>query len=432
MYTTDTICAIATAERGAIGIVRISGNDAITAADRIFTPKHGKPLRERAANSVVFGIISDDDDEIIDEVLATVFRVPHSYTGEDSVELACHGSRYILNKVLELLLKNGCRMANPGEYTQRAYLNGKMDLSQAEAVADLIASNSRASHRIAMNQMRGGISNKLADLRTKLLHLTSLLELELDFSDHEDLAFADRTELKNLTEEIVTEIERLTANFKHGNALKNGISVAIIGAPNVGKSTLLNALLRDSRAIVSNIGGTTRDLIEDTREIDGVLFRFIDTAGLRETDDEIEQMGIERSVQAAKKAQIILLVTEPEVAYPIIETDEEQIVIKILNKTDDFQALHGIGIEWLETELIKAVPKINDDNVLITNLRHKQALENAYEAISRAKISIIHDISPDLVAEDLRLCVSYLGEIVGKINSDDILQNIFSHFCVGK
>lgn len=432
MYTTDTICAIATAERGAIGIVRISGNDAITAADRIFTPKHGKPLRERPANSVVFGIISDDDDEIIDEVLATVFRAPHSYTGEDSVELACHGSRYILNKVLELLLKNGCRMANPGEYTQRAYLNGKMDLSQAEAVADLIASNSRASHRIAMNQMRGGISNKLADLRTKLLHLTSLLELELDFSDHEDLAFADRTELKNITEEIVTEIERLTANFKHGNALKNGISVAIIGAPNVGKSTLLNALLRDSRAIVSNISGTTRDLIEDTREIDGVLFRFIDTAGLRETDDEIEQMGIERSMQATKKAQIILLVTEPGVAYPIIETDEEQIVIKILNKTDDFQALHGIGIEWLETELIKAVPKINDDSVLITNLRHKQALENAYEAISRAKISIIHDISPDLVAEDLRLCVSFLGEIVGKINSDDILQNIFSHFCIGK
>lgn len=432
MYTTDTICAIATAERGAIGIVRISGNDAITAADRIFTPKHGKPLCERSANSVIFGIISDDDDEIIDEVLATVFRVPHSYTGEDSVELACHGSRYILNKVLELLLKNGCRMANPGEYTQRAYLNGKMDLSQAEAVVDLIASNSRASHRIAMNQMRGGISNKLADLRTKLLHLTSLLELELDFSDHEDLAFADRNELKNLTEEIVTEIERLTANFKHGNALKNGISVAIIGAPNVGKSTLLNALLRDSRAIVSNISGTTRDLIEDTREIDGVLFRFIDTAGLRETDDEIEQMGIERSVQAAKKAQIILLVTEPGVAYPTIETDEAQIVIKILNKTDDFQALHGIGLEWLETELIKVVPKINDDSVLITNLRHKQALENAYEAISRAKISIIHDISSDLVAEDLRLCISFLGEIVGKINSDDILQNIFSHFCIGK
>lgn len=432
MYNTSTICAIATAEGGAIGIIRISGTDAIVAANKIFTPKSGKPLCQRKANTIVLGTIADSDGSLIDEVLASIFRAPHSYTGEDSVEFACHGSRYILNKVLELLTQNGCRMANAGEYTQRAYLNGKMDLSQAEAVADLIASSSKACHQIAINQMRGGISSRLAELRTKLLHLTMLLELELDFSDHEDIEFADRTELLTMAEDISAEIERLTSSFSQGNALKNGIPVAIIGAPNVGKSTLLNALLRDDRAIVSNISGTTRDIVEDTMEIGGILFRFIDTAGLRKTDDTIEQLGIERSIQAAKKASIILLVAEPGVDYPTIEVTEGQTIIKVLNKTHNFQALHGIGIDWLEAELVKAVPPIKENSVLITNLRHKQALENAYLSIVRAIISLRTNMSSDLVAEDLRLCITHLGDIVGDISSTAVLENIFKHFCIGK
>ena len=426
-----SICAIATAQGGAIGIVRLSGTDAISIADSIFRAKGNKQLSQRKTATIAYGHIEDDDGETIDEVMVSIFRAPHSYTGEDSVEIACHGSTYILNKVVELLCAHGCRMANGGEYTQRAFLNGKMDLSQAEAVADLIASRSRASHRLAINQMRGGISRKLAELRDKLLRLTSLLELELDFSE-EDVEFADRNELFSIAEDIKREINTLTATFSDGNALKNGVPVAIIGAPNVGKSTLLNALLRDDRAIVSSQSGTTRDLIEDTVSIGGTLFRFIDTAGLRHTTDHIEQMGIERSMQAARKARIILLVTEPGVPYPTIEPDESQTVIKILNKTNDFQAINSKGLPWLEDQLAKAVPQVDSDTLLITNQRHKEALTQAHTDIERAIRSLRTNLSGDLIAEDLRQCITHLAEIVGEISTTAVLENIFQHFCVGK
>ena len=293
MYTQDTICAVATAQGGAIGIIRVSGPEAITVADRIFSPasQDGLPLSGRKPYTLTFGTIRDAGGEVVDEVLVSLFRAPHSYTGEDSVEISCHGSSYILQQVMQLLIRNGCRAAGPGEFTQRAFLNGKMDLSQAEAVADLIASSSAATHRLAMNQMKGGFSKELAALREKLLHLTSLMELELDFSDHEELEFADRSELKAIAAQIEQVIGGLVRSFSTGNAIKNGIPVAIIGETNAGKSTLLNALLNEERAIVSDIHGTTRDVIEDTMNIGGVTFRFIDTAGIRETSDTIEETG---------------------------------------------------------------------------------------------------------------------------------------------
>ena len=424
----STICAIATPAGGAIGIIRISGPDAIAITDKVF---HGRQaLSGRMAGTIAYGTI-DADGSVLDEVLVSIFRAPHSYTGEDSVEIACHGSAYILNKVLELLISNGCRMAEPGEYTQRAFLNGKMDLSQAEAVADLIASGSAASHRIALNQMRGSVSHRLGELRNKLLQLTSLLELELDFSE-EDVEFADRSQLLALAKDTAAEISRLTSTFTDGNALKNGVPVAIIGAPNVGKSTLLNALLRDDKAIVSPLSGTTRDTIEDTVTLGGILFRFIDTAGLRHTTDTIEQMGIERAKQAASRARIIIMMTEPGVPYPDIETHDGQSVIKITNKTPEFQALTGVGLPELEQQLISAVPQVDNDTVLITNLRHKQALDLALTDIQRAIVSLRSSASGDLVAEDLRQCLAHLAEIVGEISDTTILENIFKNFCVGK
>ncbi len=431
---TDTICAISTAKGGAIGVIRVSGTDAISIADRIFRGR--RPLTELAAQTVAFGHIVDNTDHkatqsnIVDEVLVSVFRTPHSYTGEDSVEISCHGSSYILQKVLELLVQNGCRMANPGEYTQRAFLNGKMDLSQAEAVADLIASQNASTHRIALQQMRGGYSVKLKDLRNQLLELTTLLELELDFSE-EDVEFADRQKLITLAQSIEHEIGRLTDSFRIGNALKGGVPVAIIGAPNVGKSTLLNALLRDDRAIVSDIQGTTRDLIEDTITIDGITFRFIDTAGIRHTDDTIEQMGIERSIRAAEKAQIIILLTEPGIPYPDIPTRPDQTVIRIVNKTDDFQALNGIGIPHLEQQLVASVPQ-NDHDLLVTNLRHYEALTHARTDISRAYDALIANLSGDLVSEDLRQCLHHLSDILGEVTNTEVLQTVFSRFCIGK
>ena len=422
-----TICAICTAQGGAIGIVRVSGPEAISAVNNIFS----KDISLADGYTMHYGHILD-----IDDVIITLCRAPRSYTGEDTVEISCHGSSYILQQVLQLLVDNGCALAGPGEFTQRAFLNGKMDLSQAEAVADLIASQNSAQHHVAMQQMRGGISLKLRELREKLLHLTSLLELELDFSDHEDLEFADRGELMSLAQQVCMEIRHLSNSFAQGNAIKKGIPVAIIGAPNVGKSTLLNALLRDDRAIVSDIQGTTRDVIEDTITIDGYLFRFIDTAGIRKTDDTIEKMGIERSLKASEKAQIIILLTEPDVPFADICLSEGQQVIRIVNKTSEFSALNGVGIEELERQLVDFVKTSEADTsnaLLITNQRHKAALDLALDDICRAMDALKAGISGDLVSEDLRQCITHLSEIVGgEITPDEVLGKIFSHFCVGK
>ena len=422
-----TICAICTAQGGAIGIVRVSGPEAISAVNSIFS----KDISLADGYTMHYGHILD-----IDDVIITLCRAPRSYTGEDTVEISCHGSSYILQQVLQLLVDNGCALAGPGEFTQRAFLNGKMDLSQAEAVADLIASQNSAQHHVAMQQMRGGISLKLRELRDKLLHLTSLLELELDFSDHEDLEFADRGELMSLAQQVCMEIRHLSNSFAQGNAIKKGIPVAIIGAPNVGKSTLLNALLRDDRAIVSAIQGTTRDVIEDTITIDGYLFRFIDTAGIRKTDDTIEKIGIERSLKASEKAQIIILLTEPDVPFADICLSEGQHVIRIVNKTSEFSALNGVGIEELERQLVDFVKTSEADTsnaLLITNQRHKAALDLALDDICRAMDALKAGISGDLVSEDLRQCITHLSEIVGgEITPDEVLGKIFSHFCVGK
>ena len=445
---TDTICALATAPGGALGIIRVSGPQAFDAVSAISSVR----CHDVAPNTVHFTRIVDktpnlkpQTSNLIDEVLVTIFRAPHSYTGEDSVEISCHGSRYILNKVLELLIQQGCRMANPGEYTMRAYLNGKMDLSQAEAVADLIASSNKATHQMAMSQLRGHFSSRLAQLREQLLKLTSLLELELDFSDHEDLEFADRSELLDLTQHIDEHITRLAQTFKTGNALKNGIPVAIVGAPNVGKSTLLNALLGEERAIVSDIQGTTRDAIEDTIQLGDVTFRFIDTAGIRHTDDTIENLGIERSIAAAQRAHIILMMTEPGTPYPDIPVRDDQTVIRIENKTEAFQAKFGIGLDLLRQRLIEAAPKTADSDIIVTNARHYDALTRAHGHLCRviegmgAKMingqwSMVNEsLSGDLLSEDLRLTLDTLAEITGgQITPNEVLGNIFKNFCVGK
>ena len=424
----ETICALATATGGAIGIIRISGPKTLEILSRVFS----KDIRHAQPNTIHYGHIKDDS-EIIDEVLVSIFRAPHSYTGEDSTEISCHGSSYILNRVLALLIENGCRQAGPGEFTQRAYLNGKMDLSQAEAVADLIASTNKATHRIAMSQLRGHFSSKLAQLREQLLKLTSLLELELDFSDHEDLEFADRNELKELTNTIDNHITHLASTFQTGNALKNGIPVAIVGAPNVGKSTLLNALLGEERAIVSDIQGTTRDAIEDTIQLGGITFRFIDTAGIRHTDDKIENLGIQRSKAAAQRARIILLMTEPGVPYPEIETNDDQTVIRIENKTEAFQAKFGIGLDTLKQQLIDAAPKTSDTDIIVTNARHYDALVRAHQHIQRVIDGLEMQLSGDLLSEDLRQALDTLSEITGgQITPNEVLGNIFKNFCIGK
>ena len=379
MINPTTICAIATAQGGAIGIIRVSGPDSISIVDSIFRGR--RSLIDAPGYSLHYGSIVKPCangkvavDTVIDDVLLSLFRAPHSYTGEDSVEISAHGSSYILQTICSLLIQQGCQPAAPGEYTQRAFLNGKLDLTQAEAVADLIASQNASQHRVAMQQMRGGISDKLVGLRTQLLNLTSLLELELDFSE-EDVEFASRESLINIAREVRDEITRLSSSFSAGNAIKNGIPVAIIGAPNVGKSTLLNALLHEDKAIVSSIQGTTRDTIEDCINISGSLFRFIDTAGLRHTDDVIEQMGIERSRKAAERAQIIILMRDNDTDYPTLDIREDQTVIKVYNKSEQFQALTGKGMDWLEQQLLNSVPTASNDDVLITNIRHKQALD---------------------------------------------------------
>lgn len=448
MTNNDTICALATAPGGALGIIRVSGSQAFDAVSAICFVR----CNSVAANTVHFTRIINVKREVIDEVLITIFRAPHSYTGEDSVEISCHGSRFILNKVLELLMANGCRMANPGEYTMRAYLNGKMDLSQAEAVADLIASTNSASHHLAMSQLRGGISTELSRLREQLLKLTSLLELELDFSDHEDLEFADRSELLTLAQETDAHITHLAQTFKTGNALKNGIPVAIIGAPNVGKSTLLNALLGEERAIVSDIQGTTRDSIEDTIQLGGITFRFIDTAGIRHTDDQIENLGIERSMAAAQRAQIILMITEPGTPYPDIPVRDDQTVITVCNKSDlhssltthhstlytlhspiPISAKYGHGLDQLRQRLLDAAPKTSDSDVIVTNVRHYDALIRASQSLHRVIDGLQLNISGDLLSEDLRDVLNILSEITGgQITTNEVLGNIFKHFCIGK
>ena len=424
----ETICALATATGGAIGIIRISGSQTLEILSRVFS----KDISAAQPNSIHYGHIKDGSD-IIDEVLVSIFRAPHSYTGEDSAEISCHGSNYILNKVLALLIAKGCRQAGPGEFTQRAYLNGKMDLSQAEAVADLIASTNQATHQIAMSQLRGHFSSKLAQLREQLLKLTSLLELELDFSDHEELKFADRSELMDLTQTIHQHITRLANSFHAGNAIKNGIPVAIVGAPNVGKSTLLNALVGEERAIVSDIQGTTRDAIEDTIQLGGITFRFIDTAGIRHTNDKIELMGIDRSIAAVQRALIIIMMTVPGTPYPDIPVRSDQTVIRIENKTEHFQAKYGVGLDQLRQQLIDAAPKTSDADIIVTNARHYDALTRANQHLQRVIAGLQMQLSGDLLSEDLRQALDTLAEITGgQITPNEVLGNIFKHFCVGK
>lgn len=433
----DTIFAISTAPGiGGIATIRVSGPRAIKACSQIFRPFNPSHILDsRKSHTVTFGQIVDlDKDEVLDDVVVTLYRAPHSFTGEDVVEISCHGSLYIQQRLLDLLSElESLRLAEPGEFTRRAFANGRMDLSQAEAVADLIASQNAASHRLAMNQMKGSISRKLDQLHDQLLRLSSLLELELDFSE-EDVEFADRTELLHIASQIDAEVTQLTATFRTGQAIRNGIPVAIIGAPNVGKSTLLNALLRDDRAIVSDIQGTTRDVIEDTIQIQGILFRFIDTAGIRHTSDQIEQMGIERSLRAAQRAQIIILLTEPGVEYPTIETTAEQTVIRIVNKTDDFSALNNIGITDLEQQLVEAsgIHDVKGD-IILTNRRHFDALNEAHTYLTHVIDGIHTNLSGDLIAEDLRSVINALNQILGKeISSQDTLNNIFKNFCIGK
>lgn len=462
----DTICAIATAQGGAIGSIRVSGPEAIKITSSIFVPaKTGMKLEDSKPYTLTFGRIYNGE-ELVDEVLVSLFRAPHSYTGEDSTEIACHGSSYILQQVMQLLIKGGCRMAQPGEYTQRAFLNGKMDLSQAEAVADLIASSSAATHRLAMSQMRGGFSKELAELRNQLLHFTSLIELELDFSDHEELEFADRTELCELADNIERVISRLVDSFSVGNAIKNGVPVAIIGETNAGKSTLLNVLLNEEKAIVSDVHGTTRDVIEDTIIIGGITFRFIDTAGIRETSDRIESLGIERTFQKLEQAEIVLWMIDATDAITQINQLSEKLLprcegkqlILVFNKADLMEVALNDKIlsttssliphaecifisakkkqntDELQKKLIAAanLPAVTQNDVIVSNIRHHEALTHALEAIRRVKDGLKINLSGDFVSQDIRECIFHLSDIAGEVTTDMVLGNIFEKFCIGK
>lgn len=451
----ETICAISTAYgTGGIAVIRVSGEDAIRIVDRLFVGRHR--LADTPANCIRYGRIQKTDrsqvdlseqTEVLDEVLCSVFRAPHSFTGEDIVEIACHGSLYIQQTLLQWLVDSGARMAKAGEFTQRAFLNGKMDLAQAESVADLIAAQTKAEKDLALSQLRGSVSNELGALRERLLHFTSLVELELDFADHEELEFADRSELTALADEIASKLQALIRSFRTGNAIRNGVSVAIIGAPNVGKSTLLNALLGEQRAIVSDIQGTTRDTIEDTLVIDGILFRLIDTAGIRETQDTIEQMGVERSRHAAEQAQIIIHVVDNEdLRSKIEDLIFSGTVINVRNKADLLEhsefsiqhsellisAKHG-DIEPLKQELVRvARAGMTTEAVMLSNARHYEAVSRAYEAIERVRKGLDDGLSGELLSLDLQDCLAALGEVTGQITNQEVLSNIFSKFCIGK
>lgn len=449
----STICAISTAYgTGGIAVIRVSGEQAVPIADSLFSGRIS--LRDAKSGTVHFGKIErangrtdERAKEVLDEVLCSVFRAPHSFTGEDTVEIACHGSLYIQQELLRWLIDAGCRAAEPGEFTRRAFLNGKMDLTQAEAVADLIAAQSKAEKDLALSQLRGSVSNELTALRERLLHFTSLIELELDFADHEELEFADRTELNSLAAEIETKLAALMTSFRTGNAIRNGIPVAIIGAPNVGKSTLLNALLGEQRAIVSDIQGTTRDTIEDTLVIDGILFRLIDTAGLRDTDDRLENMGIERSRQVAEKAQIVIWMSDANDATSASEPlhDIRGTVIRVRNKADlmasgvrnqeaglYISAKKG-EIEPLRRELVRvARESMQTSAVMLSNVRHYEAVSRAHEAIVRVQQGLADGLSGELLSLDLQDCLAALGEVTGQITNTEVLTNIFSKFCIGK
>ena len=494
IFTDGTICAPATIPgTGAISIIRVSGEDSLAIADKVIDVK-GESLSETEGYRLRYGTIFADDGSVLDNVIVSVFRAPHSYTGENSVEISCHASRFIVNEVLELLVNAGARIAAPGEFTRRAFVNGKMDLAQAEAVADVIASQSAAAHRVAMNQLKGGFSSELKTLREKLLTMTSLLELELDFSE-EDVEFASRSELGSLVEETLTHIVRLTDSFSRGNAIKNGVPVAIVGATNTGKSTLLNALLGEERAIVSDIAGTTRDTIEETLNLGGVMFRFIDTAGIRETDEVVEKIGIERTFRKLNEASIVLGMTDLSRGMDSVLADAEYIWSKVNASSSDREFVllvnkcdvdgiesvaAGSGAGYVETgsgagcagkagkmarieaalrekgivtkmipisaktgsglpELTAALAEIgrritgDTDETLVTNIRHYEALSRAATALGRVRDGLkVATLPPDLIAQDLREALYHLGEIVGEISTDEVLGNIFRKFCIGK
>lgn len=465
----DTICAISTpAGNGGIAVIRVSGNKAISIVDNLFAANsRNKRLASQPTHTLLYGTLFDHT-EPIDEVVVATFRAPHSFTSEDTIEISCHGSLYIQQRIVQLLINNGCRMAEPGEFTRRAFTSGRIDLSQAEAVADLIAATSASAHRLAMNQMRGQFSNKLATLRNMLLEFASLIELELDFSE-EDVQFADRTRLSALADEIADEISRLAHTFAMGNAIKNGIPTAIIGETNAGKSTLLNQLVHDERAIVSDIHGTTRDAIEDTVILGGTLFRFIDTAGIRQTNDAIENLGIERTFGKLRQSDIVIWLIDStntadaitELAGQIMPQCTDKQLIMAFNKVDliaprqqqsltqlsetltdnrsqtqtiFLSAKNNSGIDQLEKCLIAAaqLPTTTANDIVVTNARHYEALTHALNAIQRVQSGLTTALPSDLLAQDIRECMHYLGEITGEISTDEILGSIFSRFCIGK
>lgn len=442
MVDNDIIVAPATAMGGAIAVIRISGEGAVECCDKVFAGR--SRLADAAPYTVHYGRIVDGD-RTLDDVLVSVFRAPHSYTGEDSVEISIHGSKYIASEVMSLLVRNGARMARAGEFSVRAFLAGKMDLSQAEAVADMIAADSRASHALASTQMRGGYSQSLQSLRRQLLDIASLLELELDFSE-EEVEFADRSHLEELFNHTGAEIGRLMESFATGNAIKEGVATAIVGAPNVGKSTLLNRLVGEDRAMISDIAGTTRDTVEAHCNIDGVQFRFVDTAGIRTTDDRLEQMGIERTMKALREARIVIQMIEAGCSdFEPVAVGDGQTLIVVANKADRsddrsvndaiyISAKSGDGVDKLRARLRSTVDteRIYAGETVVSNARHFAALQRASEALTRAMTALHSGLSGELLSEEIREVLQHIGEITGDVTSDDILKNIFSKFCIGK